>query len=155
MCLIILPFTYFFYETTEDLDYKSRFCTAFRNEILLFIVFSLIHFPMFGYMRHALIPVESLSYKGLEGATLDQIKIDQVFLSLDDAKVVMVDDTQVFEYIPKVEIGMQLTFAQYTIGAAAFFGSFLFVFFAGTGLVAVPFNHIIAWADRPKPMKKD
>jgi len=28
---VILPFTYFFYETDEDYDFKTRFCTAFRN----------------------------------------------------------------------------------------------------------------------------
>lgn len=49
---------------------------------------------------------------------------------------------------------MQLTFAQYTIGAFAFFGSFLFVFFCGTGLVAVPFDFMFSWVDRPKPMNE-
>lgn len=42
MCIILLPFAYFFYETEEDNDYKTRFCTAFRNEVALLIVFSLI-----------------------------------------------------------------------------------------------------------------
>ena len=49
---------------------------------------------------------------------------------------------------------MTLTFAQYTIGAFAFFGSFLYVFFFGTGLVAIPFEHMIAWADRPRSMNE-
>jgi hypothetical protein len=57
MCVIILPFAYFFYETEEDLDYKTRFCTAFRNEMFLLVVFCCIHFPMFVTMRHSYIPV--------------------------------------------------------------------------------------------------
>jgi len=67
-CIIVLPFAYFFYDTDEDKDYKTRFCTAFKNELILLILFCIIHFPMFDSMRHAWIPVQSESYKGLEGA---------------------------------------------------------------------------------------
>lgn len=98
MCVVLLPFGYFFYETAEDLDYKSRFCYAFRNEILLIIIFSLIHFPMFGTMRTALIPVESLAYKGFEGinTATDAAKINSVFLSLEDPTLKMSEDKNVY-----------------------------------------------------------
>jgi len=52
-------------------------------------------------------------------------------------------------------IETQLTFAAYCIGAFAFWGSFMWVFFFGMGLVAIPFSNIIAYLDRPKPMKED
>lgn len=86
-CVVILPFGYFFYETTEDKDYKSRFCLAFRNEIILIIVFSLVHFPMFSTMRHAYIPVESLSYKGLENKNPTKVNFDDVFLAIEDETI--------------------------------------------------------------------
>jgi succinate dehydrogenase hydrophobic anchor subunit len=47
MATLVVPFAYFFYETDEDWDYKTRFCTAFRNHVILFIVLSIIHFPMY------------------------------------------------------------------------------------------------------------
>jgi fumarate reductase subunit D len=67
MNTVLLPFAYFFYETDESRDYKTRFCTAFRNWVGILVIFCLIHFPMFVSLRHAHIPVESESYKGLEG----------------------------------------------------------------------------------------
>jgi hypothetical protein len=48
------------------------------------------------------------------------------------------NEFQLYKYTEGVELDMQLTFAQYTIGAFAFFGSFMFLFFCGTGLVAIP-----------------
>jgi hypothetical protein len=62
MTTILLPFTYFFYETNEDSDYKTRFCTAFGNVIILLVVFSIINFPMFTSLRHSYIPVDSIAY---------------------------------------------------------------------------------------------
>lgn len=86
-CVVILPFMYFFYETEEDQDYKTRFCQAFKNEILVMIVFCIIHFPMFSTMRHCTIPVEAFSYNGLQGAK--KAEIDKVFLTLSDPEIYM------------------------------------------------------------------
>lgn len=105
-CVVILPFAYFFYSTEEDIDYKSRFCTAFKYEMLTLVIFSIIHFPMFASMRHAYIPVESVGYKGLEGKTTAD-NLDSVFLSLDDASTQPKGN-----YLStSVELDMQLTFA--------------------------------------------
>jgi hypothetical protein len=41
------------------------------------------------------------------------------------------------------------------IGATAFWGNFMFLFFVSTGLIAIPFENIIAWVDQPKPMKDE
>jgi hypothetical protein len=49
---------------------------------------------------------------------------------------------------------MQLSFGAYTIGTFAFFGSFLMVFFFGTGLVSIPLDFILNWLDKPKPMNE-
>jgi len=59
---------------------------------------------------------------------------------------------EIYEYQPSLTLHTQLTFAAYTIGAVAFWGNFIYVFFLGTGLVAIPFSQIIAWADRPVAM---
>jgi hypothetical protein len=55
--VVFLPFMYFFYETDEDKDYKTRFCTAMKYWMIFFVCFSLIHFPMFQGMRYSYIPV--------------------------------------------------------------------------------------------------
>lgn len=41
------------------------------------------------------------------------------------------------------------------IGATAFWGNFMFLFFVSTGLIAIPFENIIAWVDQPKPMTSE
>jgi len=41
------------------------------------------------------------------------------------------------------------------IGATAFWGNFMFLFFVSTGLIAIPFENIIAWVDQPKPMHSE
>ena len=97
MCTTFLPFAYFFYDTEEDKDYKTRFCTAFKNTIFCFLAFSLIHMPMFSILRHALIPVESLAYKGLQG-TPSQSDIDNIFLNLDDGRTVMEANKAKYEF---------------------------------------------------------
>ena len=92
---ILLPFAYFFYETNEDNDYKTRFCTAFGNVIILLVVFSIINFPMFSSWRHAFVPLDSVAYdlKGVNplaaggiaaASTADALKLSQVFLSASD-----------------------------------------------------------------------
>ena len=48
----------------------------------------------------------------------------------------------------------QLTFPAYTIGAAAFWGQFLLVFFIGTGFISIPFSYIVSWIERPIPMNE-
>ena len=115
------------------------------------VIFSLIHFPMFAHMRHALIPVDSETYKFAD--VTSQTELKTVFLALDDATRETSADPATYAYHAKLTIDTTLTFAAYTIGAVAFWGSFIFLFFLSTGLVAVPFNQIIQWADSPKPMK--
>ena len=78
---IVIPFAYFFYETDEDKDYKTRFCTAFRNEVILLVIFCCIHFPLFVTLRYSDIPVESSSYRIPEG---DKPDLTSIFLDLDD-----------------------------------------------------------------------
>lgn len=76
-----------------------------------------------------------------------------MFLSIDNTTTKISNNASFYD-VKDVTLDMQLTFAQYTIGAAAFFGSFAFLFFAGTGLVAIPFHHVITFFDRPKPMNE-
>jgi len=54
-----------------------------------------------------------------------------------------------------ISLDTQLTFAAYMIGATAFWGNFMFLFFVSTGLIAIPFENIIAWVDQPKPMHSE
>ena len=77
--VIIIPFAYFFYESDEDMDYKSRFCTAFRNTLISSIIFSVIHFPMFVGLRYADIPIYSTTYLGLK-ANMPATDLNNIFL---------------------------------------------------------------------------
>jgi hypothetical protein len=58
-------------------------------------------------------------------------------------------------YDNELTLDTQLTFAAYMIGATAFWGNAVFLFFVSTGLIAIPFENIIAWVDQPKPMRSE
>mmetsp|Transcript_14819 Transcript_14819/g.25201 ORF Transcript_14819/g.25201 Transcript_14819/m.25201 type:complete len:282 (-) Transcript_14819:35-880(-) len=153
MTMVIIPFAYFFYETDEDFDFKTRFCTAFRNELIFFCVMSLIHFPMFAKMRNANFPVMKYTYDiGVEGQdTRSHPNFNLTFLEMEDSRNTKPEQEGSYTFV-EATYPKQLTFPMYTIGAGAFWGQFLLVFFMGTGLVSIPFGFITAWADRPRPM---
>lgn len=100
LTVVLLPFAYFFYESNEDNDYKTRFCTAFGNLIILLVVFSCIHFPMFASWRHAFIPVDSEAYIGLQGSPSQEL-LDLVFLTpQDEGEDAVIDDVAYFARNP-------------------------------------------------------
>jgi len=90
--------------------------------------------------------------------TPSKAQLDAVFLAPDDKTTIIPNSQTVYEatnILAPQYLQTTLSFAAYSIGAMAFWGSFSFLFFFGTGVVAVPFNQIIQWADRPKPMKDE
>lgn len=96
-------------------------------------------------------------YKNLNG-TPTQDQLDAVFLAPDDRRIVADAKKTVYEatnVLYPQHLRTTLSFAAYSIGAMSFWGSFIFIFFFGTGVVAVPFNQFIQWADRPRPMKDE
>ena len=56
---IILPFSFFFYDTDEDMSVKKRGLKATLNQLIYIVIFSIVHFPMFASMRNAFIPIQS------------------------------------------------------------------------------------------------
>ena len=82
MSVVFLPFMYFFYETDEDKDYKTRFCMAMRNEMIFFVCFSIIHFPMFQGMRYSYIPIESKEFQVISDTGVDNTNL--IFLDITD-----------------------------------------------------------------------
>ena len=74
---IVLPFAYFFYETDEDENFKTKFCLAFRNTLFFIIGFCCIHFPMYSSMRHSFIPVESFGHPSAN------TRLNDVFIDID------------------------------------------------------------------------
>ena len=88
---------------------------------------------------------------GSKEATL----IDAIFLKPSDQSTTFNDDYTYFSIQYGLSLNTQLTFAAYMIGATAFWGNFMFLFFVSTGLIAIPFENIIAWVDQPKPMKDE
>ena len=47
-------------------------------------------------------------------------------------------------------VSTRLTFPAYTMGMAAFIGSFFMVFYLGSGFVSLPLSFIVSFVDRPK-----
>lgn len=84
LTVVLLPFAYFFYETCEDDDYKTRFCTAFGNEMILLVVFCCINFPMFASWRHAFVPLNSEAYTMLPGMTATPVAKSEAATRLND-----------------------------------------------------------------------
>ena len=81
MCTLVLPFMLFFYATYEDLDFKSRFCTAFSYEITILVLFSIVHFSMFAGMRKADIPLDSYAWDIMDVAEpIDEFAVDPMAL---------------------------------------------------------------------------
>ena len=56
---LVLPFCFFFYDSDEDLPTKKRICKAFLYQAIYIVVVSVVHFPMYGEMRNAFIPLEA------------------------------------------------------------------------------------------------
>ena len=123
---------------------------------------------MFAAMRHAYIPLEAKTYNTyLYTPTANQTLEDpdynfnQIFLDMEDERFFDAEDNQ-YWFPEQVDQGLyvqneitlhtQITFQAYCIGAGAFWGQFIFMFFFGTGIISIPLSNIIAWADRPRPM---
>jgi len=53
------------------------------------------------------------------------------------------------------KVTMEVTVPVFTLAMLAFLGWFLFVAFAGTGLIALPWDLFNDWKYRPKPIKLD
>lgn len=63
MCVGVLPFTYFLYETLlDDDDLKVQLKKAFTYSAVVVVFFLMIHLPMFYSLRRASIPLDSQSY---------------------------------------------------------------------------------------------
>jgi hypothetical protein len=127
MIAIVLPFGYYFYETEEDKPFKARFCMAFRNTLIVIIILSIIHFPMFASMRHSHIPVEFKAYLNLYEPTTEKAEdilkweedIASVFLPIESTAI---DLNEELHRVGNATLDMQLTFSAYCIGAGAFWG---------------------------------
>ena len=59
---VILPFSFFYYDTDEDLSPLKRLWKAFLNQCIYFIIFSCVHFSMFAALRHSNIPLDAQTH---------------------------------------------------------------------------------------------
>lgn len=98
MNTLVIPFAYFFFNTDEDVDHKTRFCTAFRNEVIYLCLFGIVHFSMFVTMRHSYIPCRANSYNFKDmiepegGLHPDARLFTDVFLDMIDDRSFFSDD---------------------------------------------------------------
>ena len=140
----VLPFSFFYYDTDEDLPPLKRLWKALLNQCVYFIVFSCVHFPMFAALRHSYIPVDAQTYF----TPINQSQFDNIFLQIDNSS-----EVQQFTQ-SRIKLHTEISFAAFTIGHGAFWGQIFLVFFLGTGLVSFPFSYILSYVDRPIPMNE-
>lgn len=143
MNTLVIPFAYFFFNTDEDIDHKTRFCTAFRNEVVYLCMFGVVHFTMFVTMRNAYIPIRanSFDFKSMiepeGGLNENSMLFDKVFLPIDDGRVWKDNDESIFK-VSHITLHTTLQHASYCIGAGAFWGQFFLIFFLGSGMITFP-----------------
>ena len=56
--------------------------------------------------------------------------------------------------VKDTKLTTRLTFPAYTMGIAAFVGSFFLVFYLGSGFVSLPLSYLMSFVDRPKMPSK-
>ena len=75
------------------------------------MIVSIVHFPMFGSMRHAFIPVTAQTYNV---PIYNNYKIDSVFMDISDDNGSLNYDEQ------SIKLHTKISFAAFSIGHGAF-----------------------------------
>ena len=140
--LILFPISSSFYEADEDWNCCDKFWHSigwFLVYIILFGGLSLVLYFTIGYTD---IPVQSIScnYKSFINisSTIDISSLD----NLDNLCNINKDD----------KIELEVSFIIYAIAILSFVSWFVFSFFGGIGLAAVPLDFFYSFFTRPKSM---
>ena len=138
--LILFPISSSFYEADED----WTFCDKFQHSLgwfLVYIIFfgglSLVLYFTIGYAQ---IPMQSIScnYNSFNISST----VDISSLNLDNLCTINKDDS----------IELKVSFIIYAIAILSFVSWFVFSFFGGIGLAAVPLDFFYSFFTRPKSM---
>ncbi|GKT36977.1 LIMR family protein DDB_G0293610 [Aduncisulcus paluster] len=136
LALVVIPFCYMWYNSYDgERSTASRFTVTIISSIFVIIIFAIFAVTLYLLIGYADLP--SISY-GAE-------------LSDNDSMTAECSDCT---SIPS-SIQVRMSLPLYCIGLMSFIGYFMFIFFGGIGLVAVPLDWINAFRTRPHPMTKE
>ena len=153
LCVFIIPLAISYYQAYEvNLDGEevgscgSKLCTAFKWQLVSFVVLTPIMFIMYAFLNNTSIPIS-------ENSETDVNKFH--FKDYDSNDLVVTDSWKASggEFVAGT-MSMPTTFPVYLIASFSFIGWIFFVMYAGIGLVAIPMDLILGFRFRPKPLKQ-
>lgn len=167
--VVLIPFAIFYYgleefdlfdDSTAATRRKrkvSQFCTAFAYEMVLIVTFFGMMIALYFTSDQTHVPVTQIS------ATFDDLPV---------IKYTTTAGSSPYEYIPQqlsaqeiafigtsqisaITVSYSLNFAIYCTALFGWIGFWIFAFFAGAGLTALPLDLVLAFAWRPQRLSPD
>mmetsp|Transcript_1037 Transcript_1037/g.1335 ORF Transcript_1037/g.1335 Transcript_1037/m.1335 type:complete len:528 (-) Transcript_1037:161-1744(-) len=151
LVVFVIPYMIFYYEEDDGFGNKdkNRGLDALKWELLVVFVALLFLLPMYFSIGQTDLPVEAFTAsisdlvtkstgEGGQGAQLSSAEVTTAV----EAKSLASSET----------ITLNVTFMIYVAALMSFVGWFLFVFFCGIGLGAIPMDLILAFVYRPTPL---
>lgn len=154
ICLV--PFTTFYYDSASvDGINKGRFKTALYYDLVVVIAFLVIILPLYYTFPDTNIPVSTYDTDVLElvkytYTSTSGTPYDFIQLELPASAFSNLLKSTITSYV-----SFSVTFPLYLIGICGWVGWWLFSVFVGVGLVALPFDLILAYIYRPRVLAPD
>ncbi|KAI9224739.1 LMBR1-like membrane protein [Blastocladiella britannica] len=145
MGAVMVPFVMFYYEGVDDKDSESdnttsggQFIYAFKWLIPTLIIICIIDFILWQFLGWVDLPIVSLTSGLVDGGAVG-------LGSCANNACAMTTNT----------IHTQVSILIATVAFATLIGWLLFSVFAGVGLIVLPFDLLMEFKHRPKPIKAD
>lgn len=119
--VLVLPFGLFYSETDEEKEFKWRICSAFKNEVILLVISSIIIFPMYVAMSYSYFPI-----------TVNQCEAATAFVGAN----VVIGPDQTYSNCVQTDTTMEVRvgFQIFMLTVMTFIGWCLFCIFLPTGM---------------------
>jgi len=170
--IVFIPFAYFYYENDNDPNddtsgccglikgWNGQCCEGLKWAIGFMICFGITVAIMYIFLDKADIPLTTKVYtwNQINSSTPSVYRTND---TLNDSNILeTITGNCTYENITycaqsSTTVTMTVTPPVFTLAMLAFLGWFLFVAFAGTGLIALPWDLFNDWKYRPKPIKLD
>lgn len=138
MCIGVVPFLMFYYEAWDPEGKDWQLWTAVKYEACTIVVVAATLGLMWLFLGYADVPIDDLSYNAtsLLPASASASCYSSYCATASKAS----------------SLRVSVTIPVYIVALVAFLGWFLFVLFAGVGLVALPMDLLTEYATRPQPI---
>jgi len=147
---ILIPFAIFFYESDDQLTFRKRMCSAICYTLAAFIIFALIFFISYAYLRYAEIPVQVYSSApALFQNSAVPFNSTQYYALMTPSLVTSAVSVPLYSKTSQT-LEIPCSFPIYIMAFMSFFGWFLLVLFGGIGLSALPIDMIRSYKYRPR-----